>query len=153
VIGGAAGAFPPVIGWAAVTGDVSLLPVLLFSLIFLWTPPHFWALALFMKSDYAAAGVPMLPVVAGERTTRLQVGLYTVPMAVVAILPWPFHLAGPIYGLSAIAASFVFAVLAGIVMTRQSDAAMKPERRLFAWSILYLFLLFGALAIDRMLLA
>ena len=85
VIGGAAGAFPPVIGWAAVTGDVTLMPVLLFGIIFLWTPPHFWALALFVKTDYANAGVPMLPVVAGEKATRIQIGLYTIPMAVAAI--------------------------------------------------------------------
>ena len=89
VIGGAAGAFPPLIGWAAATGQVATLPVLLFALIFLWTPPHFWALALFMESDYAKAGVPMLPVVAGERTTRTQIGLYTIPMAAVAVAPWP----------------------------------------------------------------
>src|ERR1700754_2426576 len=87
VIGGAAGAFPPLIGWAAATGRVELLPVLLFALVFLWTPPHFWALALFVKTDYANAGVPMLPVVAGERTTRVQIGLYTIPMAVAAIAP------------------------------------------------------------------
>jgi protoheme IX farnesyltransferase len=98
VIGGAAGAFPPLIGWAAATGDVALLPVLLFALIFLWTPPHFWALALFVKTDYANAGVPMLPVVAGERTTRTQIGLYTLPMVAAAIAPWPLGLAGAIYG-------------------------------------------------------
>src|ERR1700754_4794204 len=87
VIGGAAGAFPPLIGWAAVTGDISALPIALFALIFFWTPPHFWALALFVKTDYANANIPMLPVVAGERTTRVQIGLYTIPMAVAAIAP------------------------------------------------------------------
>jgi heme o synthase len=151
VIGGAAGAFPPVIGWAAVTGDVSTLPVLLFALIFLWTPPHFWSLALFIKSDYAAAGVPMLPVVSGERTTRIQIGLYTLPMAVVAILPWPLGLTGALYGVTAILGSLAFAVLAFIVARRDSDEAMKAERRLFFYSIAYLFLLFGALAVDRVL--
>lgn len=151
VIGGAAGAFPPLIGWAAATGDVATLPVLLFTLVFLWTPPHFWALALFMKSDYAAAGVPMLPVVAGERTTRLQIGLYTIPMAAVAIAPWALHLTGMIYGAVAIATTLVFAALALQVSLRTTSTGdtMKPEKRLFAWSILYLFILFGALVVDR----
>jgi protoheme IX farnesyltransferase len=151
VIGGAAGAFPPLIGWAAATGHVATLPVLLFALIFLWTPPHFWALALFMKSDYAAAGVPMLPVVAGERTTRLQIGLYTIPMAIVAILPWALRLTGPIYGVVACVTTAVFALLALQVTLRSTgiDDSMRPEKRLFAWSILYLFILFGALVVDR----
>ena len=91
VIGGAAGAFPPLIGWVAATGQVAVLPVLLFLLIFLWTPPHFWALSLFVRSDYAAAGVPMLPVVAGVQATRRQVFLYSLPMAAVAIAPWPLR--------------------------------------------------------------
>ena len=95
VIGGAAGAFPPLIGWAAATGDVATLPMLLFAFIFLWTPPHFWALSLFVRSDYAKAGVPMLPVVAGNKATRLQILLYTVPMAAAAVAPWPLGLAGP----------------------------------------------------------
>ncbi len=151
VIGGGAGAFPPLIGWAAVTGDVSTLPLLLFALIFLWTPPHFWALALFMKADYAAAGVPMLPVVAGERTTRIQIGLYTVPMILAAVAPWAMGLTGPLYGGIAVAGSLVFAGLALIVARRTSDEAMKPEKRLFFFSIGYLFLLFGALALDRVL--
>ena len=155
VIGGAAGAFPPLIGWAAATGDVALLPVLLFALIFLWTPPHFWALALFVKTDYANAGVPMLPVVAGERTTRSQIGLYTIPMAIAAIAPWPLGLTGAIYGMAAIVLTGVFAVLAARVATRttQPDDAMKPEKRLFAWSILYLFAIFGALVVDRWVFA
>src|SRR3569623_1780350 len=101
VIGGAAGAFPPLIGWAAVTGHVTLLPILLFALIFLWTPPHFWALSLFVRSDYAAAGVPMLPVVAGTKTTRRQIFLYSLPMAAAAVAPWPLGLAGPFDGIIA----------------------------------------------------
>ena len=151
VIGGAAGAFPPLIGWAAATGDVATLPVLLFLLIFLWTPPHFWALALFVKLDYAAAGVPMLPVVAGEATTRKQIGLYTIPMIACAVAPWPLGLAGAIYGLVAVAGSALFGWYALKVATRTSaaDDAMVPEKRLFRWSILYLFLLFGALVVDR----
>lgn len=155
VIGGAAGAFPPLIGWAAATGDVALLPILLFALIFLWTPPHFWALALFVKTDYANAGVPMLPVVAGERTTRAQIGLYTIPMAIAAVAPWPLGLTGAIYGIAAIVLTGIFALLAVQVATRttQADDAMKPEKRLFAWSILYLFAIFGALVVDRWVFA
>jgi len=151
VIGGAAGAFPPLIGWAAATGDIALLPVLLFLFVFLWTPPHFWALALFMKSDYAAAGVPMLPVVSGERTTRTQIGLYTIPMAAVAILPWPLGLTGAIYGIAAILLTGWFALLAVRVARRttHADDAMKPEKALFKYSILYLFVMFGALVVDR----
>jgi len=151
VIGGAAGAFPPLIGWAAATGDVATLPVLLFTLVFLWTPPHFWALALFMKSDYAAAGVPMLPVVAGERATRVQIGLYTIPMAAVAIAPWALGLTGAIYGVVAVATTLIFGALALQVSLRSTAMGdtMKPEKRLFAWSILYLFILFGALVVDR----
>ncbi|NIJ22105.1 protoheme IX farnesyltransferase [Sphingomonas naasensis] len=155
VIGGAAGAFPPMIGWAAATGDVTLMPVLLFALIFLWTPPHFWALALFVKTDYANAGVPMLPVVAGERSTRLQIGLYTLPMVAAAILPWPLGLAGAFYGWSAVALNALFLALAALVTFRSSgaDDAMVPEKRLFKYSIFYLFLMFGALVVDRWWLA
>ena len=155
VIGGAAGAFPPLIGWAAATGRIELLPVLLFLLVFLWTPPHFWALALFVRPDYAAAGVPMLPVVAGEATTRRQVLFYSFPMAAAAVVPWPLGLTGWIYGVAATALSGWFLVLAACVFTnRETDpAAMKPERALFRFSILYLFALFGLLAVDRMLLA
>lgn len=151
VIGGAAGAFPPLIGWAAATGDIALLPVLLFLFVFLWTPPHFWALALFMKSDYAAAGVPMLPVVSGERTTRNQIGLYTIPMAAVAVAPWPLGLTGSIYGLAALMLTGWFALLAVRVARRttHADDAMKPEKALFKYSILYLFAMFGALVVDR----
>src|SRR6185503_18702189 len=94
VIGGAAGAFPPLIGWAAATGQADTLPLLLFALIFLWTPPHFWALSLFVRSDYSRAGVPMLPVVSGPRVTRIQIMLYAVPMAIAAVAPWPLGLAG-----------------------------------------------------------
>ena len=155
VIGGAAGAFPPVIGWAAATGDVTLLPLILFTLIFMWTPPHFWALALFVRPDYAAAGVPMLPVVSGERVTRQQIALYTLPMAAAAIAPWPLGLAGALYGLVATAFTLAFAVLALRVLANRTTepAQMKPEKSLFAFSILYLFILFGALVLDRWLLA
>jgi protoheme IX farnesyltransferase len=155
VIGGAAGAFPPMIGWAAATGDMSLLPILLFGIIFLWTPPHFWALALFVKTDYANAGVPMLPVVAGEKTTRTQVLLYTLPMVACAIAPFALGMLGLIYGISAILLSSVFLLLSARVAfrsTREGDS-MAPEKALFAFSIVYLFVLFGAVAVDRMVLA
>jgi protoheme IX farnesyltransferase len=153
VIGGAAGAFPPVIGWAAATGDVTLLPLLLFTLIFLWTPPHFWALSLFVRSDYAAAGVPMLPVVSGPKVTRQQIALYTLPMAAAAVAPWPLGLTGPVYGIAAAALSLAFAALSLQVLANQATepAGMKPEKRLFAFSILYLFTVFGALVLDRWL--
>ena len=151
VIGGAAGAFPPVIGWAAVTGDVSTLPILMFAIIFLWTPPHFWALALFMKSDYGAAGIPMLPNVAGQKATRNQIFGYTWLMAPAALAPWALGLAGVLYGYPVVALTVVFVVLAFAVWRNPAaDAAdMKPEKRLFAFSILYLFLLFALLAFDR----
>jgi protoheme IX farnesyltransferase len=155
VIGGAAGAFPPLIGWVAATGHIDLLPILLFLLIFLWTPPHFWALSLFVRTDYAAAGVPMLPVVAGVRTTRLQVVLYTLPMAAAAVVPWPLGLTGAIYGMAASLLTAWFVLLAVRVgVSRETDQAlMKPERALFKFSILYLFVLFGALVVDRLMLA
>ena len=151
VIGGAAGAFPPVIGWAAVTGDVSTLPILMFAIIFLWTPPHFWALALFMKSDYGAAGIPMLPNVAGQKATRNQIFGYSWLMAAAALAPWALGLAGVLYGYPVLALTIVFIVLALAVWGNPAvDAAeMKPEKRLFAFSILYLFLLFALLAFDR----
>ena len=155
VIGGAAGAFPPVIGWAAATGDVTVLPVLLFAIIFLWTPPHFWALSLFVRSDYAAAGVPMLPVVAGEKTTRQHILLYSLPMAAAAVAPWPLGLAGALYGILAAALSLVFVAIAvQLLLSRAAEPSlMKAEKRLFAFSIVYLFALFGALVVDRWLLA
>lgn len=154
VIGGAAGAFPPVIGWAAVTGDVTLLPVILFAIIFLWTPPHFWALALFMKADYAAAGVPMLPVVSGRKTTRNQIFGYSFLMAAAAIAPYLLGMTSWIYGVAAVALNVIFIVFAFAVWRNQAIEAsdMKPEKRLFGYSILYLFLLFAIFAADRMLL-
>lgn len=151
VIGGAAGAFPPLIGWAAATGDVALLPALLFATVFLWTPPHFWALALFIRMDYANAGVPMLPVVAGERTTRHQIGLYTIPMAASAVLPWPLGLTGAVYGVSATVLTAIFAGLAAQVALRTTTDGdtMRPEKRLFRYSLAYLALIFAAVVADR----
>jgi protoheme IX farnesyltransferase len=153
VIGGAAGAFPPLIGWIAATGQVSLLPVLLFAIIFLWTPPHFWALSLFVRTDYANAGVPMLPVVAGIENTRRQVALYTLPMIAAAIAPWALGLAGAVYGVASVALNAIFALLAIAVLRNKAaePAGMAPEKRLFAFSILYLFGIFAALVVDRWL--
>ena len=155
VIGGAAGAFPPLIGWVAATGRIEALPLLLFAIVFLWTPPHFWALSLFVRSDYAAAGIPMLPVVAGLDATRRQVFLYSLAMAAAAVAPWPFGLAGPVYGASAAILSLVFVVLAARVLSSRSTepAAMGAEKHLFAYSVFYLFALFTALVADRWIVA
>ena len=154
VIGGAAGAFPPVIGWAAVTGDVTLLPVILFAIIFLWTPPHFWALALFMKTDYGAAGIPMMPNVKGQKSTRNQIFGYTFPMAATALLPFVLGQTSWLFGVASVLLNIVFIALAYRVWRNDTtDAmAMKPEKQLFAFSILYLFLLFAIFAFDRMLM-
>ncbi|CAN1537565.1 CyoE Polyprenyltransferase (cytochrome oxidase assembly factor) [Sphingomonadaceae bacterium] len=155
VIGGAAGAFPPVIGWAAVTGDITILPILMFAIIFFWTPPHFWALALFMKSDYGAAGIPMLPNVSGQRVTRNQIFGYSWVLAIVAIAPWLMGMTGAIYGGVSVVLNLLFLALALPVWRSETKEAaeMKAEKRLFAYSVLYLFVLFAALALDRMLLA
>jgi protoheme IX farnesyltransferase len=153
VIGGAAGAFPPLIGWVAATGHIAMLPLLLFAIIFLWTPPHFWALSLFVRSDYAAAGIPMLPVIAGPETTRRQIFLYSLPMAAAAVASWPLGLTGVIYGVSAAVLSFVFLVLAARVAANRAiePAQMDAEKHLFAYSVFYLFALFAVLVADRFL--
>ncbi len=155
VIGGGAGAFPPLIGWVAATGDITLMPVVLFAIIFFWTPPHFWALALFVQSDYAKVGIPMLPVVAGEKVTRRQILIYSVLLLPLSVVPWWIGGAGVIYGVSAFALSLVFLAMALRVGLRERtgpDDAMKPEKQLFAYSVLYLFALFAALVIDRMVI-
>ena len=151
VIGGGAGAFPPMIGWVAVTGDITLMPVLLFAIIFMWTPPHFWALALFVKSDYAKVGIPMMPVVAGERSTRRQIIAYSALLVPLAATPWFIGGTGAIYGVAAIALSLAFFALSVPVAFREAGEGdtMKPEKRLFGFSILYLFALFAALVVDR----
>ncbi len=155
VIGGAAGAFPPLIGWAAATGDTPLLPWLLFAIIFLWTPPHFWALSLFVRTDYAKAGVPMLPVVSGLEVTRRHILLYALPMIAAALAPWALGLAGWIYGAMSALLNLVFLALAvAVVRNRATEPAeMAPEKKLFSFSILYLFILFAGLVIDRLVLA
>lgn len=151
VIGGGAGAFPPLIGWVAVTGEITAMPILLFAIIFFWTPPHFWALALFVKSDYAKVGIPMLPVVAGEKVTRRQIMIYTLLLAPIAIAPWWIGGTGWIYGSVAVVLSALFVVLALPVATRTRAEvdAMQPEKTLFKFSIVYLFVLFAALVADR----
>jgi protoheme IX farnesyltransferase len=146
VIGGAAGAFPPMIGWAAVTGHVSLEPVLLFMLIFLWTPPHFWALALYKNADYKKAGIPMLPAVAGERVTKRQIILYSLIMTPFALAPYFMHMAGMIY-LAAAMALHGFFVLGAVKVWR--DATYKSARALFGYSIFYLFALFAVMMLDK----
>ena len=149
VIGGAAGAFPPMIGWAVATGSVSLLPLILFAIIFMWTPPHFWALALYRAGDYAKAGIPMLPVVAGKPTTRRQIVLYSVLLVPLTLTPWMLHLAGAVYGIGTAALGAVFLGLAVLVWF---DDGERFARRLFGFSILYLFLLFALLVVDRVAL-
>jgi protoheme IX farnesyltransferase len=154
VIGGGAGAFPPLIGWIAVTGHITAMPVLLFLIIFMWTPPHFWALALFVQSDYAKAGIPMMPVVAGEVSTRRQILVYAVLLLPVSLAPWWIGGVGAIYGAAALILSGVFVALCVPVALRRAVEGdrMKPEKRLFAYSVLYLFALFAALVVDRMIL-
>ncbi|MEO9924641.1 MAG: heme o synthase [Qipengyuania citrea] len=153
VIGGGAGAFPPLIGWVAVTGDITLMPVLLFLIIFMWTPPHFWALALFVKTDYANVGIPMMPVVRGETSTRRQILAYAVLLVPVAAAPWFIGGTAYVYGVASLALSLAFLALSVPVAFRQTagNDAMKPEKRLFAFSIIYLFALFAALVADRVM--
>jgi len=156
VIGGAAGAFPPVIGWAAVTGSVDLMPLILFAIVFVWTPPHFWSLALFANADYRRAGVPMLPVVAGARETRRQIAIYTLLLVPLSLAPWLTGFSGLVYGLAAMVLGVGFLVGVWRVVTdRQDGSGMSltndaPAKAAFKYSILYLFALFGALAVDRL---
>ena len=155
VIGGGAGAFPPLIGWVAATGEITLMPVLLFAIIFFWTPPHFWALALFVKSDYAKVGIPMMPVVAGEVSTRRQILAYAALLLPLSMAPWWIDGTGAVYGLSALVLSLVFLGLSARVGLRRADEddTMKPEKQLFGYSVIYLFALFAALVADRLILA
>jgi protoheme IX farnesyltransferase len=146
VIGGAAGAIPPMIGWAAVTGSITLDSIVLFLIIFMWTPPHFWALALYREGDYAKAGVPMLPVVSGAAETRRQILIYTVLLIPLTFAPLILGTAGLIYGLSAGVLGAYFFWLAIQIIRNQND---KSARRLFGFSIIYLFALFAALIIEQ----
>jgi protoheme IX farnesyltransferase len=148
VIGGAAGALPPMIGWAAATGGIAIEPVLLFLIIFFWTPPHFWALSLYRKEDYARAGIPMLPVVAGDRETRRQILFYTLILAPLGVAPWLLGYTGATYGIAAVIMGAVMLALAFRVRAEQHG--YTASKQLFAFSILYLFLLFAMLLVDRM---
>ena len=152
VIGGAAGAFPPMIGWAAATGSLTVEPLLLFLIIFLWTPPHFWALSLLKSDDYARAGVPMLPVVAGHDETRRQILIYTLVLAPVGLTPTLLGYAGLIYGAVALACGAAMLLLAWrVYRDRTEPAAATAARKLFAFSLLYVFVLFAALLADNAL--
>ena len=149
VIGGAAGALPPVVAWAAATGSLSVEPILLFLIIFFWTPPHFWALALFRSDDYARAGVPMLPVVAGPDATRLQILLYTIVLVGIALAPWPLGYFDAIYGAVSLvlgAGMMWFAI--EVYRRRERSTSLRATRKLFAFSILYLFALFATLGVE-----
>jgi heme o synthase len=148
VIGGAAGALPPVIGWAAASGSVAIEPLLLFLIVFLWTPPHFWALSLYRADDYARAGVPMLPVVAGAAETRRQILRYTLVLTPVGVAPWLLGYAGPLYGITAALAGGAMIALA--VRVRGEARGHTASKQMFGFSILYLFLLFAMLLVDRM---
>jgi protoheme IX farnesyltransferase len=151
VIGGAAGALPPVIGWASVTGGVALEPLILFALIFVWTPPHFWALALLKKRDYARAGIPMLPNVAGDDETRRQILLYSLALAPLGFAPFALGMTGALYGAIAalLGALFVFFAVQ-VYRNRMGDPAERAAKHLFAFSVLYLFLLFAVLLCEGM---
>ena len=150
VIGGAAGALPPVIGYAVATGTVTLDSLLLFAIIFLWTPPHFWALALLRSDDYARAGVPMMPNVKGTARTRLEILIYSLVLVPVAVLPWFTGLGGTLYGIVALATGAAFLLFAlRCYSQREGEAAAKAAKHLFAFSILYLFLLFAVLLAEH----
>jgi heme o synthase len=147
VIGGAAGAFPPVIGWVATTGGIGVEPLVLFLIIFLWTPPHFWALSLNCVDEYARAGIPMLPVVAGRAETKRQIFIYSALLVLASILPWILGFAGAIYGATAVVFGSAMTLLA-LRLRRNCIADQQAARRLFAFSILYLLVLFAMLLVD-----
>jgi protoheme IX farnesyltransferase len=149
VIGGAAGSLPPVVAWVAATGSISVEPLLLFLIIFFWTPPHFWALALFRSDDYARAGVPMLPVVAGPDATRLQILLYTIVLVAIAAAPWPLGYFDAVYGIASLilgAGMLICAV--SVYRRRERSESLRATRKMFAFSILYLFALFATLLVE-----
>jgi protoheme IX farnesyltransferase len=146
VIGGAAGAFPPIIGWAAATGEIGWGAIALFAIIFFWTPPHFWALSLYRAEDYAAAGIPMLPVVSGPRQTKRQMLLYTFVLWPVVLAPYLLGVAGVLYGSCALLLSVVFT---GVAIQVCRDDGSRCARRMFAFSLLYLFLIFSLLLVDH----
>jgi heme o synthase len=150
VIGGAAGAFPPMIGWAAVTGSLAIEPILLFLVIFFWTPPHFWALSLLRSDDYARAGIPMLPVVSGERETRRQILIYSIVLAPIGAAPWLLGYAGLLYGaLSVLGGALMIALSVRLYRAAKESAVEQAAKQLFAFSILYLFILFAVLLVEQ----
>ncbi|KAF0213639.1 MAG: ctaB [Methylocystaceae bacterium] len=150
VIGGAAGALPPMVGYAAATGEINLASVVLFAIIFMWTPPHFWSLALLRSEDYARAGVPMLPNVAGEDRTRLEILIYALALAPLGVAPWLLGFASLAYGLVSIGCGIALVAVAAMVFRRrEGDAARLAARRMFLFSILYLFLLFLVLVVEQ----
>jgi protoheme IX farnesyltransferase len=156
VVGGAAGAFPAVIGWASVTGSVDLVPLILFAIVFFWTPPHFWSLALWANDDYRRANVPMLPVVAGAKETRRQIVLYSLLLVPLSLAPWAIGFVGTVYALAAaiLGAGFLLGIWR-VARDRQDAAGVSltndaPARAAFKYSIIYLFVLFAALAVDRL---
>lgn len=153
VIGGASGAFPPMVAWAAVTGDVSLASITLFAIIFMWTPPHFWALSLYACKDYANAGIPMLPVVSGEKATKNHIMLYTLAMVPVTLLPWYFGFAGFIYGATAALLGGMFIWLSYALLTEKKsvDEDNANAKKVFFFSIFYLFALFAVLGIENLI--
>ena len=146
VIGGAAGAFPPMVGWSAVTGDISLSSIILFAIIFMWTPPHFWALALYRRGDYEKAGVPMMPVVAGERETKRQIILYTVLLVPITLAPTLLGMSSWFYGFIA---AFLGLAFVSLTLAIYRDSSEKYARLTFVFSILYLFLIFTTLVVDK----
>jgi protoheme IX farnesyltransferase len=156
VIGGAAGAFPAVVGWAAVTGSVDLVPLILFAIVFFWTPPHFWSLALWANDDYRRANVPMLPVVAGAKETRRQIVLYSLLLVPLSLAPWAVGFSGPLYATAATLLGIGFLLCVWrVARDRQNAAGVSltndaPARAAFKYSIIYLFVLFAALAVDRL---
>ena len=146
VVGGAAGAFPPMIGWACVTGDISMFSILMFMIIFFWTPPHFWALSLFANKDYQRANIPMLPVVAGEKATKVQMLIYTFVLLPIAVAPYFLGYSGLTYGISSAVLSLFFVYTAIRV---RLDQSLKSAKLMFGYSVFYLFALFLALMIDK----
>ena len=151
VIGGAAGALPPVVGWAAMTGQVSLEPLIYFLIVFMWTPPHFWALALFTRDDYQRAGIPMMPNVAGDESTRRQIFAYSVLLAVIGALPWMLGYAGLAYGAAAVLLGAEFVRRASILWRRRDAEQHRAAKKLFGYSIVYLFGLFGVRLVETLL--
>ena len=152
VIGGAAGALPPVVGWAAMTGGVSLEPLLYFLIIFMWTPPHFWALALFTRDDYERAGIPMMPNIAGELSTRRQILIYSVLLTLVGLSPWMLGYAGPAFGAAAAVLGLEF-MRRAYVLGRRGDADKhRAAKKLFGFSIVYLFGLFGVRLVETVII-